>query len=99
MVRLDVFEIQSHVFSGCLILFELDPAVGPEVDFLGQPLVDGGKGLVHMGDAASGDFVVMLGNERGGGEGEGSLLLIGANPGAAEAGRPARGGQRSANGS
>ena len=79
-----VFEIQPHVLAGFLIFLELDPAVGPEGDFLGEPLVDGGKRLVHMGDAALGDFLEVLGHERRGGEGEGSLLLVGANPGRGE---------------
>ena len=69
---------------GFLVLLELDPAVGPEGDFLGEPFVDGGERLVDMGDAASGDFAEVLGDERGGGEGEGPLLLVGANPGGVE---------------
>ena len=69
---LDVVEIQPHVFAGRLIVLELDPAVGPEGDFLGQPFVDGGEGLVDMGDAAVGDFVEVLGNKRGGGQGDGA---------------------------
>ena len=60
-----IFKIQPHVLAGFLIFLELDPAVGPEGDFLGQPFVDGGKGLVHMGDAAFGDFLKMLRHERG----------------------------------
>ena len=42
--------------------------------------MDGGERLVHMGDAAFGDFLKVLRHERGGGEGEGALLLVGANP-------------------
>ena len=76
----DVFEVQPHVFAGFLIVLELDPAVGPEGDFLGQPFVDGSERLVDMGDAAFGDFAEVLRDERGGGEGERALLLIGANP-------------------
>ncbi len=96
-----VFEIQSHVLAGFLILLELDPAVGPEGDFLGQAFVDGGEGLVHMGDAPFGDFVEVLRHERGGGEGEGPLLLVGTNPRRGEhvvraaRGRPAASGSRS----
>ena len=62
---------------------ELDEVllVGGEGDTrVGQPLVDGGEGLVHMGDAASGDLAEMLGDQSGGGERESLLLLVGANP-------------------
>ena len=79
-----VFEVEAHVLAGLLILFELEPAVGPEGDFLGQPFVDGSEGLVHVGDAAFGDFLKMLRHERGGGQREGALFLVGANPGRGE---------------
>ena len=89
----DVFEVQPHVLPGLLVLLELDPAVGPEGDFLGQPLVDGGEGLVHMGDAASGDFAEVLRDERGGGEGEGrcswSARIHGASSRSVSSGRSA----------
>ena len=65
-----VFEIQAHILAGLLVLLELHPAVRPEGDFLGQPLVDGGERLVDMGDAAVRDFAEVLRDERGGGEGE-----------------------------
>ena len=59
-----VFEVKAHIFAGFLVVLELQPAVGPESDFLGEPFVDGGKGLVHMGNAASGDFLKVFWNER-----------------------------------
>ena len=65
-----VFKVQSHVLASFLIFLELDPAVGPEGDFLGEAFVDGSERLVHMGDAAVGDFLKMLRHERGGGESE-----------------------------
>ena len=40
-------------------------AVGPEGDFLGEPFVDGGERLVDVRDAAVGDFLEVLGHERG----------------------------------
>ena len=75
-----VFEVETHVFAGLAVLLELHPTVRPEVDLLGQALVDGGEGLVHMGDAAVGDLAEVLRDERRGGESEGPLLLVGANP-------------------
>ena len=87
----DVFEIKPHVLSGGFVVRELDEAVGPEIDFLGQPLVDGGERLVHMGDAASGDFAEVLGDKRGGREGEGALFLPGGKPGRCRAFRSAAG--------
>jgi hypothetical protein len=59
-----VFEVEAHVLAGLLILFELEPAVGPEGDFLGQSCVDGVEGFIYVGDAASGDFLKMLRHER-----------------------------------
>ena len=47
-----VFEIEPHVLAGLAVLLELHPAVRPEADLLGQPLVDGGERLVDVGDAA-----------------------------------------------
>ena len=46
--------------------------------------MDGGKGLVDMGDAAVGDLVEVLRHERRGGKGDGPLFLVGANPGRVE---------------
>ncbi len=60
----DVFEIEAHVFTGGLVVGQLDEAVGPVINLLGQAFVDGGERLVHMGDAASGDFAVVLRDKR-----------------------------------
>ena len=54
-----------------LVVLQLDPAVGPEGDLLGEPVVDGGERLVDVGDAAVGDLLEVLGHERRGGEGDG----------------------------
>ena len=78
-IPLDIsFAVQT--LASFLIFFELDPAVGPEGDFLGKAFMDGGKGLVHMSYAAFGDFPKMFRHERGSGEGECPLFLIGTNP-------------------
>ena len=42
--------------------------------------MDGGERLVDVGDAAFGDFPEVLRHERGGGESDGALLLVGTNP-------------------
>jgi hypothetical protein len=42
--------------------------------------VDGSERLVHMGDAASGDFGEVLRDKRGGREGKRTLLQPGSEP-------------------
>ena len=72
---LGVVEIQANIFARFQIIFELQPAVGPEGDLFGEALMDSGEGFVHMGDAALGDFLVVLGNKCGCGESQCPLLL------------------------
>ena len=91
-----VVEIQPHVFAGLPVFVEFHPAIGPEGDFLGEPIVDGGERLLDMLDAAFGDFLVMLRHERRGGQRDGLQFLVGAYPRSVEQvrsmlGRSARG--------
>ena len=61
---LDVVEIEPHVLARREVVLELDLAVGPEGDFLGEPFVNGGERLIDMLDAAVGDFLEVFGHER-----------------------------------
>ena len=95
-----VFEVETHILAGGLVVRRLDPTIRPEVDFLGQAFVDGGEGLVHMGDAPSGDFLIVFGHEFAGRKGEGAMFLAGLNPGrssvsVSSAGRAGASGSRS----
>ena len=76
-----VFEIKTHILSGFLVFLELQPAIGPKGDFLGEPLMDGCKGLVNMGNAAPSDFLKMLWHERRGSKGKCPLFQISTDPG------------------
>ena len=76
----DIFEIEPHVFAGGKVLLQLDVAVGPVINLLGEAFVDRSEGLVHVGYAASRDFAEVLRDKSGGRECESPLFQPGGKP-------------------
>ena len=86
----DVFQIEVHIFASGLVVGELDEAVGPVINLFRQSFMNGGQRLVHMGDAASGDFAEVFRHEGLGGEREGAIFQPGSEPGCSKAFRQQR---------
>lgn len=79
-----ILDVQPHVLARIEVVLELEPAVGPEGDLLAEPVVHRGQRLVDVGHAPLGDLAELFGHQRGGRQGDGSLLLVGSYPGSIE---------------
>ena len=75
-----VFQVEPHILPGSFVVGEPDVTIRPEVDFLGQTLVDGSKGFVHVGNPSPCHFIEVLGHQSCRGQRECPLFQAGSQP-------------------